>query len=333
MHAERAKLDIAGMPLRTARSGTRIFLFDFETLQARIAANPAQYGFASASGCQFALGIPGCLAASAAVQNSYFYWDTIHPTSAGFALIARYMANQIDAPLTVAPQGDVAMAMATGFANSVFGRLDAYRSFTPYAMGNAMNAMAAYGPTKAPPRAVAENRWSVYGDVNYIGGSRDSQTFLSSYDYRSVGGTLGVEYKVSPELRAGLVFGYSQPNVNLAVQNAHYNIDAYQIGGYASYTRANWFADGLFAYGRQAYAIDRQGIIDTIRGSTHADTFTLAGKTGYSGILGPLGGFRMSPGVAAEGVVVALVVGIVAGMVPAWNGARTNVIEALRRLF
>jgi len=264
-----------------ARSGTRIFLFDFETLQARIAANPAQYGFASASGCQFALGIPGCLAASAAVQNSYFYWDTIHPTSAGFALIARYMANQIDAPLTVAPQGDVAMAMATGFANSVFGRLDAYRSFTPYAMGNAMNAMAAYGPTKAPPRAVAENRWSVYGDVNYIGGSRDSQTFLSSYDYRSVGGTLGVEYKVSPELRAGLVFGYSQPNVNLAVQNAHYNIDAYQIGGYASYTRANWFADGLFAYGRQAYAIDRQGIIDTIRGSTHADTFTLAGKTGY----------------------------------------------------
>ena len=38
-------------------------------------------------------------------------------------------------------------------------------------------------------------------------------------------------------------------------------------------------------------------------------------------------------GVAAEGVVVALVVGIVAGMIPAWNGARTNVIEALRRLF
>jgi ABC-type antimicrobial peptide transport system permease subunit len=27
------------------------------------------------------------------------------------------------------------------------------------------------------------------------------------------------------------------------------------------------------------------------------------------------------------------VVGVVAGLIPAWNGARTNVIEALRRLF
>jgi hypothetical protein len=44
-------------------------------------------------------------------------------------------------------------------------------------------------------------------------------------------------------------------------------------------------------------------------------------------------GFVHVAGVAAEGVVVALVVGIVAGMIPAWNGARTNVIEALRRLF
>src|SRR4051794_26819461 len=69
-----------------------------------------QYGFASASGCLVALGTPGCLASSTAVQNSYFYWDAIHPTSAGFALIARYMANQIDAPLTVAPQADVALA-------------------------------------------------------------------------------------------------------------------------------------------------------------------------------------------------------------------------------
>ena len=76
-------------------------------------------------------------------------------------------------------------------------------------------------------------------------------------------------------------FGYAQPNVNLAVQNAHYKIDAFQFGGYASYTAANWFADGLVAYGRQNFAIDRRGIIDTIRGSTSADTFTLAGKAGY----------------------------------------------------
>ena len=59
-----------------------------------------------------------------------------------------------------------------------------------------------------------------------------------------------------------------------------------------------------------------------------------AGKTGGLGpLLGPLGGFYMSPAVAAQGLAIAVAVGFVAGIVPAWNGARLNVIEALRRLF
>ncbi len=58
-----------------------------------------------------------------------------------------------------------------------------------------------------------------------------------------------------------------------------------------------------------------------------------AGKTGAMPFLGPLATFTMSPAVAAEGVAIALAVGLVAGAVPAWNGARLNVVEALRRLF
>jgi putative ABC transport system permease protein len=63
------------------------------------------------------------------------------------------------------------------------------------------------------------------------------------------------------------------------------------------------------------------------------EALAAAGKTGDMPFLGPLAGFRMSPGVAAEGVAIALAVGLVAGAVPAWNGARLNVAEALRRLF
>jgi putative ABC transport system permease protein len=58
-----------------------------------------------------------------------------------------------------------------------------------------------------------------------------------------------------------------------------------------------------------------------------------AGKTGAMPYLGPLASFNMSPAIAAEGLGIALVVGLVAGAVPAWNGARLNVVEALRRLF
>ena len=58
-----------------------------------------------------------------------------------------------------------------------------------------------------------------------------------------------------------------------------------------------------------------------------------AGQTGGMAFLGPLGQFQVSPAVAAQGVAVAILVGIVSGVVPAWNGARLPVVDALRRLF
>ena len=81
-----------------------------------------------------------------------------------------------------------------------------------------------------------------------------------------------------------------------------------------------------------------QGLLGGLVGAGAAPTacsngFALAGKTGGSGVLGPLGGFRMSPAIAAEGLGIAVAVGFVAGLVPAWNGARINVVEALRKLF
>ncbi|MFN8543725.1 MAG: ABC transporter permease [Candidatus Binatia bacterium] len=58
-----------------------------------------------------------------------------------------------------------------------------------------------------------------------------------------------------------------------------------------------------------------------------------AGVTGGDRLLGPLSSFAMTPTIAVEGVAVAIVVGFVAGAVPAWNGAQLNVVEAFRRLF
>jgi putative ABC transport system permease protein len=57
------------------------------------------------------------------------------------------------------------------------------------------------------------------------------------------------------------------------------------------------------------------------------------GMGGLGQLLGPMAGFYMSPTTAAQGVLVAFVVGIVSGAVPAWSAARMNVVEALRRLF
>ena len=47
----------------------------------------------------------------------------------------------------------------------------------------------------------------------------------------------------------------------------------------------------------------------------------------------PRGPLFLDPILVQGFLGIALVVGLVAGAVPAWNGARLNVVEALRRLF
>jgi outer membrane lipase/esterase len=263
-----------------ALSGTRIFLFDLRVLEQRLNANPQQYGFPTLA--------------------SAFISDGLHYTEAGFGLIARYMQNQIDAPTIVAQQGSLVLATANSFAESTFGRLDAYRNFSAYGAGSAFNAYAAdmRMPTKALPAVIPpEKRWSAYGELNYTGANLGGQLFAAAGNYNSFGGTAGVEYLVRPDWKLGGVFSYTQPNVNFATQNAHTKIDALQFGGYSSYTTRDWFADALVAYSRQIIHTDRAGIIDTINGSTNADLFTIAARAGYlfdvaPVRVGPIGGLN-----------------------------------------
>ncbi|UZE49513.1 autotransporter outer membrane beta-barrel domain-containing protein [Rhodopseudomonas sp. P2A-2r] len=230
-----------------------------------------------------------------------FYQNSVHPTGAAMALIATYMANQIDAPTTVVPQGAITASLAAGFAGSVFGRLDASRTSQPFGIGNAM-AMAYAGPTKAPSPLKPEDRWSVYSDFSYASGSLDRQFFNAGYDYHAPGGTFGIEYRYDSRWRLGFALGYSEPDVTLGVQNAHDHVKSYQFAGYGSFTDANWFVDALAAYGRHDFALDRQGVIDVIHGSTSADTFTTAARAGYlvnAGAVrvGPIAGFSYTHGV------------------------------------
>jgi putative ABC transport system permease protein len=81
-----------------------------------------------------------------------------------------------------------------------------------------------------------------------------------------------------------------------------------------------------------------QGVVGGVVGAGAAyflfRALAAAGKTGGLGpLLGPLGSFYMSTETAVQGVAIALVVGAVSGIVPAWNGSRLNVTDALRRLF
>lgn len=62
-------------------------------------------------------------------------------------------------------------------------------------------------------------------------------------------------------------------------------------------------------------------------------TQTLQKFASWSDSLGPLAGFIITPGVIVWGIVLSLVVGVLAGFLPAYGAAQKPVVEALREVF
>jgi putative ABC transport system permease protein len=79
-------------------------------------------------------------------------------------------------------------------------------------------------------------------------------------------------------------------------------------------------------------------LLSTLGGVTGAAvsfglTQLLRGASGWDPELGPLGGFIVSQAIAVQGLFLALFVGMVSGVVPAFGAARRGVAQTLREVF
>ncbi len=282
-----------------ARNGVRVEYIDNALLGNLIKANPAIYGISNVGACPF----PACVgttAAAKAIQDQYlFYIDGIHLTSHGFAIMGQYIVNRLDAPLTFAPQGDLAMNSAMGFASTLFGKLDMFREtygFVPSTM-NAYNAYAAV--TKAPylkaPPPAAFNPWSFYMQGNGGISDRQSTVAANGFNLDSVGGTIGTEYRINNNAFVGGAFDYSNPKARLFNNAGTTDANSYQFGVYGAWANSHFFAQGLATYGWQNYRNTRPGVVDTITSNPDGTSFVAAGKVGYlfdagRSQVGPIGG-------------------------------------------
>jgi outer membrane lipase/esterase len=188
-------------------------------------------------------------------------------------------------PLTFAAPGDVAQISAMGFASTLFGRLDLFRQAYGYA------PPAAY-PVKAPPYTkalplAAVSPWSLYLQGN--GGVSDRQATAASDGFHldSVGGTIGVEYRINPNAFIGAAFDYSNPEAHLFNNAGTTEANSYQFGLYGGWTDRHFFAQGLATIGFQDYRNTRPGVVDTITSNPDGSTFVIGGKTGYLFDIGP----------------------------------------------
>ena len=264
-----------------SRPGLRFFLFDETRMYQQVAANPAAYGFLSATiTCD---SVPSCARSpDSPAQFQYLSFDGLHFTTGGFALEARYMANQLMAPDTIPAQTSLAQIGATSFANAIFDRLNANRGLggiagSPYAGGSAV----------APG-----SPWSVYLQGLGTFGHRDSRFGATGFDYSDGGVIFGTEYNVNPYLLLGLGFNYSNPTANLQAGGGRLDINQYQLAGYASYSGLNLFADAVLSGSHNSFSLSRPGIINTLTASPDGQSYVAAFDSGY---LFDLGGFRIGP--------------------------------------
>jgi phospholipase/lecithinase/hemolysin/uncharacterized protein YhjY with autotransporter beta-barrel domain len=260
-----------------ARSGVRVELVDIAALGNLIKADPARYGLTSAGTCPVA-----CIG-NTALQNQFlFYVDALHLTSHGFAILGEYIVNRLNAPLTIAPQGDVGLSSAMGFASTLFGRLDMFRETTGFA--STMNAHAAdlKAYTKAPPPPpIAYNPWSFYMLANGAVSDRQATVAARGFNLDSVGGTIGTEYRINANAFVGGAFDYSNPKAHLFNNTGSTEANAYQLGAYGAWTNANFFLQGLATVGWQNYRNVRPGVVDLITSNPDGMSVVAAGKVGY----------------------------------------------------
>lgn len=251
-----------------AESGrVRINLFDYETLQANVVADPGKYGFASAGSCLASLGVPDCLAATPDVQNSFFYWDTIHPTSAGFALIAQYMAYQLGQTEAVAAQADLAGIVQQGFTDAIADRIEERRLGGP------------------------EVSWFIHGDFGW--GERAERANAVGFDYERSGVVAGVDMHPTQNSTIGAIVGYTDADASLDAPFGNVDLSTYSLGVFGSMTASNVFVDASAAYHIHDVGIFRPGVIDPVFGNTDGSGVNASVKAGY--IINNTPTFRWGP--------------------------------------
>jgi outer membrane lipase/esterase len=253
-------------------TGANIYLINAQLGIEQILADPAAYGIRNTT--QECILVPACVNGSRAVQDTYLFWDEVHPTTGVHDFLAQVIANQLTAGQTVGGQAQLMILQAADFAESLTQRLDSERDTAP-----------------AAP-------FSYYLQTHYASGNRDTVTGSAGFGYQTGGVFGGLDYRPLPGLTLGAAGGYGQPTAKFDDGAGQLGFDAMQGAIYASYTYGGAYLDAAGAYSRfSARSDERPGVLagQILDYAAAGHSWTGAGGAGY---LMHLGAFAWGPAAA-----------------------------------
>ena len=254
-----------------AADGVTVHYLDLNTVGDSIIANPMAFGLTSAGPCP-AAEATRCVTDASFNSQFLFYVDGLHLSSAGFAIVASYVAAQLDAPLTLQAPADLALDTARQFGRTLTSRVD----------------------TNGRDGGDAGLRLFVVGD--YFNRDVPESATNLKFDIDGVGGTIGAEYGFGNGI-VGVAANYTRPRVSFGNDAAHIRNRSWQIGAYGGIGMGGLFGQAYAGYGNDRHRIERIGVIDQLQANPDGSHVTAGAKGGY---LMPIWFFRAGPIVAID---------------------------------
>ena len=251
-----------------AANGSIVHYLDLTKMLQQVNANPTAYGLTGGLVCP-AFPNSTCIANSAAPY--LFYGDLLHPTSVGSAIIGRYIATQLAAPLTLGGPSELGYDTARQWGRTLSSRSDLYR-------GDVEEGLRVY----------------VIADGFSRNGPGGNQT--GRFDVDGLGGSVGAEYGMGSGL-IGIAGNYSRPKLTFGNDSARDKARTWQVGAYGALLMGGLFGQAYVGYGNDDHRIDRLGVVQGMQARPDG-SHTVAGAKG--GYLVPFMGMSAGPIVAVD---------------------------------
>ena len=249
-----------------ADRGVIVHYTDLTLIGDAITANPGLYGLANAGACSPA---PACLGSATTTNSFLFYVDALHLTSAGFAIVARYIDAQLRAPLVLQASTDVSIDTARQFGRTMTTRMD---------LG-------------APRDGDMPEGLGVYLVGDTSSRTLDATDRNDQFKVTTVGLTGGIEYGFGSGM-VGAAINVSRPKANFAHDKYRDEAKAIQGGIYGGFGIAGAFVQGYGAIGRVRHDLTRQGVVSEMEADPTGKHIAAGIKAGY---LVPMGAVRIGP--------------------------------------
>jgi phospholipase/lecithinase/hemolysin/uncharacterized protein YhjY with autotransporter beta-barrel domain len=254
-----------------AANGVMVHYLDLNLVGDRIIADPAAYGLTSVGACAPAA---QCVTDSNYRDQFLFYADGLHFTPAGFRIVARYVAAQLQAPLTLEAPSELGLGTARQFGRTLSSRVD---------LSSPRDGEVSQGA-----------HFFIVGDTF----SRDlkANEGRDHFDVDGTGVTVGLSYGFANGT-VGIAGNYTRPKAKFIGDSAETEGKSWQLGGFAGYAIGGIFAQGYLGYGNDDHDLERLGVIDELEANADGSHWLAGAKAGY---LMPLGIFRAGPVVALD---------------------------------